>query len=156
MRGGVPPYGLLQTVQSRVFPTCVGVFRVQSRRMVRAERFPHMRGGVPCRERVCALGIEFSPHAWGCSAFTTDSIERNDVFPTCVGVFRLAMYPPALAVSFPHMRGGVPLSPIVSGAQVQFSPHAWGCSGYEGAYTAALASFPHMRGGVPHAPRAWR
>ena len=50
-----------------VFPTCVGMVRLQGGKSGRWWRFPHMRGDGPRFAVSTSPFSKFSPHAWGWS-----------------------------------------------------------------------------------------
>ncbi len=52
--------------QSRVFPTCVGVFLNRIKTISFNGCLPHMRGGVSINLGVKVTAMKSSPHAWGC------------------------------------------------------------------------------------------
>ena len=94
---------------------------------------------------------------------------HNTVFPTHVGVYRVAQLREFGLPRFPHTRGGVPTGPNVAGDRSEFSPHTWGCTSkkwikvsfdevfptHVGVYRPSPSwamdglRFPHTRGGVP-------
>ena len=110
-----------------VFPTCVGVFPLCDHPRVIVIGLPHMRGGVSFAARLKLHAIGSSPHAWGCFSRKVNSICKNNVFPTCVGVFLRFQSFGNNKISLPHMRGGVSGSLTISGSTFASSPHAWGC-----------------------------
>ena len=71
---------------------------------------------------------EFSPRAWGCSAYIFFPVDNWLVFPTRVGMFRLKMTAKNEKPCFPHARGDVPAGMTMSDLCGKFSPRAWGCS----------------------------
>ena len=89
--------------------------------------FPHMRGGVSRKRGFYGIDGLFSPHAWGCFSIIRKAIRLQYVFPTCVGVFLMAVIVFVGAVGFPHMRGGVSGVRSTGDDEYMFSPHAWGC-----------------------------
>ena len=112
-----------------VFPTCVGMYRKYTVKTDPYGCFPHMRGDVPRIARRYPGGTLFSPHAWGCTAPIRQQQEEAQVFPTCVGMYRVPAPVGQLPQSFPHMRGDVPPFLFQRGTSKAFSPHAWGCTG---------------------------
>ena len=48
-----------------------------------------------------------SPRAWGCFLHKRGAALWMEVFPTCVGVFRIKKHGAKLRKRFPHARGGV-------------------------------------------------
>src|SRR5579871_1672866 len=131
--------------------------------------FPHGRGGVPKFRIACARFSAFSPRAWGCTVTTIESDLTTAVFPTGVGVYRVAGGVISATVRFPHGRGGVPCGSRGASSVLSFSPRAWGCTEIAqeegpplyvfptgvGVYRYVSwgvtigSSFPHGRGGVP-------
>ena len=91
------------------------------------------------------------------------------VFPAYAGMFRIVWKARLMLVSFPRIRGDVPLSPSLAQVCVRFSPHTRGCSycrswryrggrvfpAYAGMFPITLAllrnppGFPRIRGDVP-------
>ena len=140
-----------------VFPTHVGMFR--SARPLRSRRdcFPHSRGDVPYHLRGCLHDPSFSPLTWGCSEEIRREAEFELVFPTHVGMFREADNVIAIAYSFPHSRGDVPLGRAMIGRAGKFSPLTWGCSDKLGALHPRHEVFPtHVGMFRPPSPRCFR
>ena len=74
----------------------------------REKRFPHTRGDGPWAEVQTKLNDEFSPHAWGWTVGRgPDQVERR-VFPTRVGMDRIAGGSLRWEPGFPHTRGDGP------------------------------------------------
>ena len=71
-----------------VFPTRVGVDRFFLQGRADEFSFPHTRGGGPCQDGPQPSLQQFSPHAWGWTAFIGYRDEQPVVFPTRVGVDR--------------------------------------------------------------------
>ena len=114
-----------------VFPTRVGMFRLDCKRRFIQQRFPHARGDVPLWPHGYRCFLLFSPRAWGCSGIHAPRSGVVKVFPTRVGMFRLGPCCLETSPGFPHARGDVPPA---SGEQMKdfsFSPRAWGCSGMD-------------------------
>jgi len=129
-----------------------------------------MRGDGPKQYLTEVSGIQFSPHAWGWSAFLGDLRDWNPVLPTCVGMVRASLTCQRWALSSPHMRGDGPRRRWLAIQRMGFSPHAWGwsaasrcCSGMAGVLPTCVGmvrrnwhsadSFsgsPHMRGDGPY------
>ena len=110
-----------------VFPTCVGVFLTAIIAITHFIRLPHVRGGVSrtaCHRYVVAWS---SPRAWGCFFRLRSEKHRQDVFPTCVGVFPPTQKDGQGLFCLPHVRGGV--SRIINRGSIEdvSSPRAWGC-----------------------------
>ena len=71
----------------------------------------------------------FSPPAWGWSVNWHYIIATSVVFPTRVGMVRVAFVAMALMRSFPHPRGDGPPQGQPRLKFPLFSPPAWGWSG---------------------------
>ena len=122
------------------------------------------------------MARSFSPRMWGCSVAFEEGRRRIAVFPTYVGMFRLADHQPSVRVCFPHVCGDVPPLNKRHNLGIQFSPRMWGCSGaralvlggtlvfptYVGMFrlrsviTQIATCFPHVCGDVPWRSRARR
>mgnify|MGYP000946697641 CR=1 FL=1 len=131
--------------------------------------FPRMRGDVPSEQHWSQFEIRFSPHARGCSFVPLLFKLFVLVFPACAGMFLKRVSGFTKRLSFPRMRGDVPVTMFLKPSVPSFSPHARGCSGYHGMkhqdssvfpacagmfltgeeHTATTPSFPRMRGDVP-------
>ena len=153
-----------------VFPTRVGMFRLQYNHRLGEVCFPHTRGDVPSTSIIGAFGVRFSPHAWGCSVPWQKWPIGNWVFPTRVGMFLDCSGRGRAPRRFPHTRGDVPDSAMMNKMSAKFSPHAWGCSDallprvrapgvfptrvgmflVENGNLLPRACFPHTRGDVPY------
>ena len=66
-----------------------------------------------------------------------------------MGVYLNAEQIVTIIVGFPHTRGGVPDIVILDSDQLEFSPHAWGCTVHIIGTLFNVVRFPHTRGGVP-------
>ena len=134
--------------------------------MSRKRSLPHVRGGVSAvamaRE---AVGLS-SPRAWGCFRDRVRAGRRDEVFPTCVGVFLCCMLFCSTEASLPHVRGGVSALRRRLEYLPVSSPRAWGCFGYSLVAVQHKGGLPHVRGGVSEgglyaarlqasSPRAW-
>ena len=110
-----------------VFPTRVGVFPGNGRRVLACGCLPHTRGGVSSARFADFSAKPSSPHAWGCFRMRVLHHCPGMVFPTRVGVFprgdRAAQVQPRL----PHTRGGVSMTIADTLTRAESSPHAWGC-----------------------------
>ena len=73
----------------------------------------------------------FSPRARGCSAFGRMWDHIKEVFPACAGMFLKLSKLRLLALSFPRVRGDVPLLHGLDNIVIGFSPRARGCSGFQ-------------------------
>ena len=129
-----------------------------------------MRGGVSLEKFQAIPKHASSPHAWGCFCKNNKMGLKNEVFPTCVGVFLKKMIGTQTQSCLPHMRGGVSFIIETVENRVRSSPHAWGCFPVARSYVRQRQVFPtcvgvflsermnckiyfslpHMRGGVSH------
>src|SRR5208337_2024426 len=71
-----------------VFPTRVGMVRLDRRKPTEGARFPHPRGDGPIDWGTKPRTRRFSPPAWGWSAPRPTNRTRSMVFPTRVGMVR--------------------------------------------------------------------
>ena len=110
--------------------------------------------------------VEFSPHAWGWTALGSARPSRPYVFPTRVGMDRIAasvtgwrrgVFPTRVGMDrqqhfsggsdygFPHTRGmDRPLTAM--SAAMKFSPHAWGWTDGSGGHASGPGFSPHAWG----------
>ena len=99
--------GSLRPCPHGVFPTCVGVFRNDTRGNDFYHCLPHVRGGVSEALPDGSVHTVSSPRAWGCF-FGKNALQSfKKVFPTCVGVFLKAPSAVYWFTGLPHVRGGV-------------------------------------------------
>ncbi len=145
---GCFPGAKLSMPTPAVFPTCVGVFPLESSSTARSAGLPHVRGGVSNElyARVkyftvfpTCVGVFpsihpqtrnpawSSPRAWGCFSSLATGETPPGVFPTCVGVFLTFLSTASWIASLPHVRGGVSLHPLKKSTPPMSSPRAWGC-----------------------------
>ncbi len=137
--------------------------------------FPHTRGDVPALEDLMSAVAGFSPHTWGCSAKDAENGVWPVLFPTHVGMFRMRKSKQSNLNPFPHTRGDVPDDDYEHVIVELFSPHTWGCSGWQhsekqqtglfpthvGMFRRARwkprsrSTFPHTRGDVPDGRAPW-
>ena len=89
-----------------VFPTHVGVFPRQGCSRQDSTRLPHARGGVSVQCGFLPYAKASSPRTWGCFYAVSIYAQRDDVFPTHVGVFPPLQRICALLQRLPHPRGG--------------------------------------------------
>ena len=68
-----------------------------------------------------------SPRAWGCFLHKRGAALWMEVFPTCVGVFRIKKHGAKLRKRFPHARGGVSKCHSHPRSHLPSSPRTWGC-----------------------------
>ncbi len=125
-----------------VFPTPVGMFRLELFNISGCGCFPHPRGDVPAFLLPTWVFIKFSPPPWGCSVEFEKIATIEAVFPTPVGMFRIGTKKWSLQKRFPHPRGDVPPMVMLSCRCARFSPPPWGCSVTDGANTYARTVFP--------------
>ena len=111
-----------------VFPTCVGMVRLDGTVFMPDRCFPHVRGDGPERPRSSFIASAFSPRAWGWSSDRNSAIPVRIVFPTCVGMVRTGRMPECGALCFPHVRGDGPHMLGIEFVRIAFSPRAWGWS----------------------------
>src|ERR1700693_6290348 len=88
-----------------VFPTRVGMVRLNTRSASTCFSFPHARGDDPSAPSIRPPNIWFSPRAWGWSVLALVEQGMSNVFPTRVGMVRALTGTTAPTVSFPHARG---------------------------------------------------
>ena len=110
-----------------VFPTCVGVFPRSGIASSACSSLPHVRGGVSTAAMSSQRTKTSSPRAWGCFWEPLHLLRPPDVFPTCVGVFRLKVFGRVRWFGLPHVRGGVSIRENPGSAVFKSSPRAWGC-----------------------------
>ena len=91
----------------KVFPTCVGVFLVETKGGDYTYCLPHVRGGVSGQRADGLVQWRSSPRAWGCFLKSAIRNVKMSVFPTCVGVFLHIYALPVRVRCLPHVRGGV-------------------------------------------------
>ena len=152
-----------------VFPAYAGMFLASHAVMIQSFGFPRIRGDVPFLLPDLIMAKAFSPHTRGCSGHPMPTPISAQVFPAYAGMFRIVWKARLMLVSFPRIRGDVPLSPSLAQVCVRFSPHTRGCSycrswryrggrvfpAYAGMFRNALPdfghqpSFPRIRGDVP-------
>ena len=134
------------TAPPKVFPTCVGVFLLVRVVFEMASRLPHVRGGVSLSLIAFPLHSGSSPRAWGCFPHLQARRRVCGVFPTCVGVFHMIVFP----------------APVAAWS----SPRAWGCFFGGTAVQQGLLVFPTCVGvflprtcdpleALRSSPRAW-
>ena len=125
-----------------VFPTRVGMDRPLLTASTVRFRFPHTRGDGPARNSTTSRLNLFSPHAWGWTAALADKAALQRVFPTRVGMDRLAPLARGARAGFPHTRGDGPIKAAFNKNEVPFSPHAWGWTGQRILPSASFNVFP--------------
>ena len=129
---GWSAFSIWCALRRNVFPTRVGMVRIQSAVFQKRRGFPHACGDGPHNCRHEHEQEEFSPRVWGWSASTYSNWPFGEVFPTRVGMVRL------------NFR--------VSLARSTFSPRVWGWSVGEHHRPAHTEVFPTRVGMV----RDWR
>ena len=125
-----------------VFPTPVGVFRIQAGATWPSERLPHARGGVSKSGLVIQAGDGSSPRPWGCFSQSVADCWAYVVFPTPVGVFPEIGNQAAGYVRLPHARGGVSYDELLFLIRRRSSPRPWGCFFAEAEELAFTQVFP--------------
>ncbi len=107
------PWGWSADVTGRdldgnVFPTPVGMVRVDVLDKTANPGFPHARGDGPNRLSSGAVVCVFSPRPWGWSELNQNESLSNTVFPTPVGMVRNRRQHSRGGEGFPHARGDGP------------------------------------------------
>ena len=125
-----------------VFPTSVGVYRNRSTIPEGHGSLPHVRGGVPSATDRSSRTETSSPRPWGCTGVCLVQVGDSRVFPTSVGVYRLARRAPGQGGGLPHVRGGVPQDVPNAEWTIASSPRPWGCTAFEGVVTDPEIVFP--------------
>ena len=149
-----------------VFPTCVGVFPPCFCRSYLSLGLPHVRGGVSFAVRNDRKIISSSPRAWGCFFSGVFIAQKFRVFPTCVGVFPIAIHTLITDSRLPHVRGGVSRMLIFRGLHSVVFPTCVGVFLVVVDVPGSGRCLPHVRGGVSFvasleirtgssSPRAW-
>ena len=112
---------------------------------------------------------QFSPHTRGCSGAQKGLQGLQKVFPAYAGMFLAHASAIERKISFPRIRGDVPIVTFMQASASAFSPHTRGCSlfllfrghlltvfpAYAGMFRKENASeikeicFPRIRGDVP-------
>ena len=90
-----------------VFPTGVGMFLQHSARYLPFRGLPHRRGDVSFSHSSKMPLSSSSPQAWGCFRLGKCNQQNLAVFPTGVGMFRVAHVFSDEAEGLPHRRGDV-------------------------------------------------
>ena len=125
-----------------VFPTPVGMVRLNENFSETEKCFPHARGDGPLIRVPTVKAPVFSPRPWGWSVDDQLTVQIDCVFPTPVGMVRLPAEQPAIFAGFPHARGDGPKNhPRMSNA-LQFSPRPWGWSVFRNVPFPLLLVFP--------------
>lgn len=92
-----------------------------------------------------------SPRAWGCFLHKRGAALWMEVFPTCVGVFRIKKHGAKLRKRFPHARGGVSYSDKVGKEVYGSSPRtrgrAWMNALFSLAFPTRMGCFSFIRRG---------
>ena len=114
---------------SAIFPTRVGMFRINGVVHQLPVDLPHASGDVPlnpCGEPQMKIS---SPREWGCSALDVRAVADCAIFPTRVGMFRSSGSPWRPPGDLPHASGDVPSERYLVMRSRISSPREWGCSG---------------------------
>ena len=114
---------------SKVFPACAGMFRSKMWHRPQRKSFPRVRGDVPRKSIRNRKRRKFSPRARGCSALQELCKIWPGVFPACAGMFLFGGKTLKFGLSFPRVRGDVPVDSFIGLMPCRFSPRARGCSG---------------------------
>src|SRR5262249_4764004 len=91
-----------------VFPTCVGMVRITCTTCMPRSRFLSVCGDGPGPVGLEYDVSEFSPRVWGWSGEKGYAVNREGVFPTCVGMVREETFPRIREQRFPHVCGDGP------------------------------------------------
>ena len=91
-----------------VFPAYAGMFRKNPTVVKPHQRFPRVRGDVPCRLPLLSSSQRFSPRTRGCSHAPPDTNTPTPVFPAYAGMFLRNADARVSSASFPRVRGDVP------------------------------------------------
>ena len=157
-----------EKVATGVFPTPVGVFPPDYRRILASRGLPHARGGVSWVHSRSRFLRWSSPRPWGCFYSRMTLSAGKIVFPTPVGVFLHRQKPIHPRGGLPHARGGVSICDRIASICCKSSPRPWGCFPIRQAKLprkrvfptpvgvfpkkssafSALTGLPHARGGV--------
>ena len=128
VRGDVPTNILLWHGIIFVFPACAGMFPSYCQSKTFTLSFPRVRGDVPSFLKLYNEVQPFSPRARGCSLFGRFWTDTHYVFPACAGMFLSMGSKRSSQVSFPRVRGDVPMLAELVFQPFTFSPRARGCS----------------------------
>ena len=138
----------IRSALSMVFPTPVGVFLRTGTTVYVFLSLPHARGGVSKKVMCEEKHQESSPRPWGCFYSEKVKAEREEVFPTPVGVFLRCSISSYLDRCLPHARGGVSHVSESEVLRLASSPRPWGCFSGGGKYQRRGGTLPHAHGGV--------
>ncbi len=134
------------SVPPTVFPTPVGMDRLLDVHWPKFHGFPHTRGDGPEGTSEGWVSVVFSPHPWGWTCTSSVVCESIGVFPTPVGMDRLADVWNAVEPWFsPHPWGWTDAS-YAGKCRSSFSPHPWGWTGSVRAIQRASSFSPHPWG----------
>ncbi len=131
-----------------VLPTRVGMVRFRRQRCFMVQRSPHPRGDGPTIVRLSPHPGEFSPPAWGWSAYLLHHGRGREVLPTRVGMVRLPLMAEVDDASSPHPRGDGPDCFWLGNRRWGFSPPAWGWSDDRSPFAASRRVLPTRVGMV--------
>ncbi len=112
-----------------VLPTRVGMVRRLCADRNEQSSSPHPRGDGPGGGEALAVGLSFSPPAWGWSVRWAIERVSDGVLPTRVGMVRPGMLSDQDGLGSPHPRGDGPHAVQDDPVLRVFSPPAWGWSG---------------------------
>ena len=137
-----------------VFPTRVGMVRRQPQPAGERRRIPHPRGDGPENSEPQSGSPAYSPPAWGWSGPMNPLFALQVVFPTRVGMVRMAGPSPAASGGIPHPRGDGPPPQLRHSITAQYSPPAWGWSDPTADDAETIGVFPTRVGMVRTKTRA--
>ena len=158
---------VVQALQHRFIPTCVGNTPPLCPRQRNPAVHPHMRGEHARASCMADSRAGSSPHAWGTHYWFRFRFRCCRFIPTCVGnttapdlkrqaidgssphawgTRRACRTGSALCPVHPHMRGEHHARAVQEVMQTGSSPHAWGTRRLGHQESARPAVHPHMRG----------
>ena len=109
-----------------MFPTHVGMDRARRLQNRGRSGVPHARGDGPNQTAIITRGHRCSPRTWGWTVVPLLCPGNCRVFPTHVGMDRLAPPSVGLRPCVPHARGDGPTGDIVMLKLKMCSPRTWG------------------------------
>ncbi len=136
-------------IQTCIFPTHVGMFRLSPRNTLTRKNFPHACGDVPAVITALSAIFGFSPRMWGCSDFDHGTIHSRLIFPTHVGMFRSDHGTTHSRLNFPHACGDVPMEKKKAVFKKSIFPTHVGMFRSMLCPFVRIIYFPHACGDVP-------
>ena len=125
-----------------VFPTRVGMDRSSAPIFRASYSVPHASGDGPVGGYLVRFSGSCSPREWGWTGHDRRSKQNDLVFPTRVGMDRMATQIICDACGVPHASGDGPVKRLGLETQVRCSPREWGWTA-NGTGTAAVGDvFP--------------